>query len=111
MEPKTILLQKKTCTPVNLNYLFKCKKLYLKFKLAYSVRNNHNCIGFSIFSSCSFVDKRDPISFVFPDDFLLENHLHMKAGSNAELTVIKKLSSGKAVFPPALLYCYHLVSN
>lgn len=35
-----------------------------------------------MFSSCSFVDKRDATSLILPDHFLLKSHMHMKAGRN-----------------------------
>lgn len=54
-----------------------------------------NRIAFSVFSSCSFIDKRDVVTFVLPDDFLLKNNLCMKAGRNRTkiLTLIKKPST------------------
>lgn len=78
----------------------------------YSIIENAMQCDFSIFSSCNFIDKRDPISFVLPDDFLLKNHLHMKAGRNRTkmLTLIKKASTRNSFLLDIVCY-YHLMSH
>jgi len=67
------------------------------FHEKYSSTENHNALDFQ-YSVATVLLTRDPISFVLPDEFLLENNLPMQPGRNRTqiLTLTVKLSTRKA---------------